>query len=127
MTTRTAPTKRKVKKLPYMLEDGVQRNKQHPDTFYIPSQEERTSLQVGDVAKLVFLYRESDVICGGERMWVLITKVQDDGYEGTLDNKPFMADVLHFGEVVRFKPEHVIDCQTKAEMAAVQQAIAAKN
>ena len=36
----------------YRLADGVEKNRQNPDTYEIPSDSDKAALKVGDVAKL---------------------------------------------------------------------------
>ena len=95
----------------YSLVNAVERNRRTPDTFEIPSQTERHGLCVGDRVKLGFVWtdrRRTLGAPGAERMWVLITRVGDGVYFGTLDNIPAdpFAAVDH-GGVVAFAPEHV--------------------
>ncbi len=54
------------------LGSGVKRNREHPDTFYIPGEEERQAVAPGMDVKLMF--EMSDGFA--ERMWVTITAVK---------------------------------------------------
>lgn len=92
------------------LESAVERHRQSPSQFQIPSEEERAKLQPGDMAKLLFLLLGSDdtgkyVQC--ERMWVTVQETTTTGYEGTLESLPVTSDVLHPGQTIQFRPEHV--------------------
>jgi hypothetical protein len=82
------------------LGNAEERSAQHPTTFHIPSREERTSLNIGEYAKLIFDDRE--------RMWVCVTDIVADGYVGSLANDPVAVDMEH-GDEVRFRPEHIAD------------------
>lgn len=81
------------------LLDGIKRNKQHPDTFEIPTSEEKTALKVGDLVKLCFADKE--------RMWVVVTKVSKTAIEGKLDNHPVIVN-MKLGDKVVFERKHII-------------------
>ncbi len=91
----------------YVLDSGVELNRQYPSTFIIPSKEEISQLKIGDLVKLVF--REDTA---GERMWVKISDISLTGdhnsFVGTLDNEPYELETIKYGDTVIFSPEHVI-------------------
>ncbi len=93
----------------YELESGLVLHQEAPETFWIPSQEEKKQLRVNDIVKLVF--REIEI----ERMWVIITKVEDvEGkltFEGTLDNQPYYLQSIKYQDKVIFNEDHIIDYQ----------------
>jgi hypothetical protein len=100
------------------LESGEQRHADAPDSFWIPTRSERTSLRVGQAAKLLFAIEADDdgqVIVSVERMWVFVREVLDGGdYMGILDNVPGSFDptpdmYLALGVEIPFRAEHVID------------------
>ncbi len=93
---------------PYSLDDGEAVNAEHPDTFPISSAEARSSLNPGDIVKLIFRGSKADGGARVERMWVIVTERTADGYLGTLDNDPFDLVGVVYGDQVAFKPEHVI-------------------
>ena len=93
----------RVKKLKYTLVDGIERNESNPDTFWIPSEESKNSLTVGDMAKLGFLDKGGN----GERMWVEITEKDEDSFKGTLSNQPVFLK-LTYGDKVSFESKHII-------------------
>ncbi len=79
------------------------RNREHPETFHIPTRNERESLMVGDLAKLAWEGAE-----GGERMWLEILEPREPGhYRGKLLNEPQIFRQMHPGDEVRFRPEHI--------------------
>lgn len=88
----------------WYLDNGVDRHGENPETFELPNEGERKSLVPSMFAKLIFLTED-----GGERMWVEVTDVVDDGYVGKLANTPFTIDGLEFGDLVAFGSEHIID------------------
>lgn len=88
----------------YTLNNAEDRNRENPDTFWIPAKHRREYLKTGAIVKLIF--------DGKERMWVTVTERTKTGYEGTLSSIPAdlqTAGKLRYGDVVEFGPEHVID------------------
>jgi hypothetical protein len=102
--------------MPALDEDGWELDNveelhaQHPDTYHIPSRQERSSLRIGNRVKLVFLFltqRKGQEIIQGERMWCTIVEVNDGRYVGTLDNCPVTSEVVQPGDRIEFGPEHI--------------------
>lgn len=91
-------------KASWKLSNSEKTHSKNPDTFWIPDEGERNSLEPGDLAKLVFLGEE-----GGERMWVEVVKATDGGYVGSLANNPLFIYDLEHGDHVSFKAKHVIE------------------
>ena len=91
----------------YVLEDGEERNRQYPDTFEIPSKEERQNLKAGQIVKLMFRIT-ADGETQTERMWVVVKGKEKGGYLGILDNDPECTQKMKSGVEVRFEPRHVI-------------------
>jgi hypothetical protein len=89
----------------WYLVSGVQRNRDYPETFPIPGQEQRTSLQPGDLVKVYFEMKDG----WGERMWVDVTAVKRSHFVGALSNHPVGIPRLHAGDKVKFRPDHIID------------------
>ncbi len=93
------------------LESAEERHAASPATFDIPSLAERSSLTVGQMVKLLFLFRNKDEngesIIDCERMWVTITDVSAHRYTGNLESLPGTSDVISSGEIIEFSPEHV--------------------
>lgn len=92
----------------YELRDGVELNRRNPDTFQIPTEEEKDRLVIEDKVKLIF---EFDNGMGCERMWVEITFIDDNGisFSGILKNSPISNTNLAFNDVVKFERKHIID------------------
>ncbi len=90
----------------FTLIDGVERNAENPDTFEIPTLEERLAVQPGDYAKVGFECEDQDL--GGERMWVQVERIEDGQWIGTLANDPMVIPSLRFGDEVRFEAKHII-------------------
>lgn len=89
------------------LIDGEERAKSSPETFSIPSEDERWGLRVGDFAK-IGLSSEN----GGERFWVKISNVRDSESEECiytgLVNNDLIVFAIPFGSPVEFDPCHVL-------------------
>src|SRR5258705_1093556 len=58
----------------WTLRSGEESHRAHPDKFWIPPLEQRSSLQRGQAARLIFDIEAEDedgkVVVNGERMWV---------------------------------------------------------
>lgn len=93
----------------YTLVDGVAKNREHPETFWIPSEKVKDAVRPGALVKLAF-EPIGDAAVGGERMWVLVMdRFDDDSFLGKLDNQPIFIDDLEFGDIVEFSLENIID------------------
>ena len=85
----------------------------HPDTFRIPTRQERESLSQGDGVKLLFDIetREGGRVIdrGVDRLWVIVRQRTGLEYVGVLDSDPGTAEGLnlHEGDAIAFRPEHV--------------------
>ncbi|MDZ4778573.1 MAG: hypothetical protein SGJ23_17475 [Alphaproteobacteria bacterium] len=99
----------------WTLVSAEERARKYADTFHIPDAKARASLQYGDAARLLFDIetrqggRVADV--GVDRMWVVVLRIDDDGYWGVLDNDPGTAEGLNlnFGDVLCFSDEHICE------------------
>lgn len=87
------------------LSSGVKRNRQYPDTFQIPDEEDRLAVGPGLIVKLMFEMRDG----WGERMWVKVTAVKRRHLVGTLENLPAGIPRLLPGDKIKFKRDHIID------------------
>lgn len=102
----------------WCLEDGEAYHAEAPDTFWIPEQHRRESLEPGDLAKLIFrisVDNAKDNI-SVERMWVLVRERTRDGYLGILDNKPGAIaenDELWLGTELPFSAKNVINIEER--------------
>lgn len=88
------------------LLDAERRHLADPDSFSIPRSDVRSSLQPGDLVKLLFGFGGGDQP-PAERMWVEVLEVQDAGYLGRLENQPQAISDLSPGARVSFEPRHV--------------------
>ncbi|MFG3231697.1 DUF2314 domain-containing protein [Streptomyces antibioticus] len=87
------------------LNSGVEFNRLHPETFWIPSDEEKDALVPGVPVKLMFDMKDG----WGERMWVEVVAVKKRNIIGVLRNDPWGIPRLHHGDRIRFKRDHIID------------------
>ncbi len=93
----------------WKLEDVSDRATDAKYTFYLPSNKALKLLSEGDAVKLVFLCDvENDKGWSAERMWVQITKIGTDGFEGYLDNDPYYIPDIKAGDIVQFQSKHII-------------------
>jgi hypothetical protein len=90
-------------------------------TFFLPSPSEITAVGKGDLVKLMFEYDHETEKWAGERMWVIVTNVGDEGIEGVLDNEPFEpTSNLSAGDTIRFERHNIIAIQRANVEAAPQ-------
>jgi hypothetical protein len=69
----------------------------------IPTKDIRETLEVGEVAKMIFLNDEHKT----EAMWVEVLAHHEGGYSGKLANDPSLMTHLKIGDLVDFGPEHI--------------------
>lgn len=98
----------------WCLEDGEERQREAPDTFWLPELKDRQSLQPGDLVKLIFRIAvdNDEEPVAVERMWVIVRERVGDRYLGILDNDPRAIgenEELWSGVELPFSPRHVID------------------
>lgn len=92
----------------YKIASGVEKHRASPDTFWIPSDDDKAGIQVGDYAKMIF---NSDDGGSNERMWVKVTARDGDSFKGTLANKPYGLP-LKYGADIEFGPDNIIEILT---------------
>jgi hypothetical protein len=94
------------------LEDVVAAARMNPETFFIPSFEERCAVEIGRLARLHFvLSSPGPDDPRAERMWVEVENRQGVGastrYRGALTNEPVYIRDLRAGDKVEFGPDHI--------------------
>ncbi|MEV3993363.1 DUF2314 domain-containing protein [Streptomyces sp. NPDC049837] len=87
------------------LASGVKFNRLYPQSFWIPSAEEKQALRPGVPVKLMFNMRNG----WGERMWVEIVAIKRRKLIGVLHNQPMGIPRLDHGDKIHFKFDHIID------------------
>ncbi|PPG98304.1 hypothetical protein C5C00_03895 [Rathayibacter rathayi] len=97
----------------WTLGDGRARHQKHPDSFWAPSDAELELLEPGDVVKLMFECKGRRTYgldgCSGERMWVVVTAIDGERFEGTLSNQPAVWNHLEYGDKIKFSAKHITD------------------
>jgi hypothetical protein len=80
--------------------DAQQMKKEHPETFYAPTQEELDKIKIRDYAK---------VCVGRERFWVKVLKIEDETITGTIDNDLVFTHEhgLKFDDVISFEKKNI--------------------
>lgn len=89
----------------WRLGDGVDRHERHPDTFEIPSDDDKAAIEPGMIVKLMFEMRDG----WGERMWVRVKRLKGKRLVGELVNDPVGIPRLLYGDEITFTRDHVID------------------
>ena len=89
----------------YYLIDCELRNKQFPDSFFLPEHNEIASIKPGDCVQLIFNDKE--------RMWVQVTHRDKDNFEGTLSSFPLIIDTVQFGDIITFKTKYICQVEDK--------------
>jgi len=91
------------------LADAEQIAKGAKYTFYKPSKAVYEKLQPGNVVKLIFEFESEDEDTpSGERMWVIITEINNGKYKGTLANEPFYIEDLEYEDEIEFEEKHIV-------------------
>ena len=84
----------------HKLIDAEARHRENPDTFEIPSLEDRENLQPGWLVKLI--------LEPGERLWFEVIECYRAGaYVGKLRNTPVGHVGVRHGDSIVFHPKHV--------------------
>ena len=99
------------------LLDAEAQHEAFPDTFPIPTSDERQALRAGDMVKLVFVLDPPPTSGpNAERMWVEVrTALPDNTYEGWLTNRPKVVTSLEPSSVVAFDARHVAGIALRKE------------
>jgi hypothetical protein len=90
------------------LEDGEEKNRQHPDTFQIPSDALKRSLRKGDHVK---------VIAHPERFWVEVLEARWPQFKGTVLNDLYFTQIhgIEHGDELSFEARHIVNVKTVEE------------
>ena len=104
----------------WSLDDGEERHREAPTTFWIPALSDRQALQKGDWAKLIFRIAvgNSDEPVSVERMWVIVRERVPGGYIGMLDNEPDAIsenEEFWVGAELPFQYRHIIGIEKRTE------------
>ena len=92
----------------YIIDDPRPIAEDAPYTFYIPSASKLESIEIGDEVQVIFrsvpIYRY-----GGERMWVMLDKIEGENLSGLLSNEPEDMPQLKKGTRIDFFRWQIID------------------
>lgn len=84
--------------------DAEKRNKMNPDSFYIPSAEERNNVDADWLVKVIY---------NNERFWVQVVDAFMDGtkklYAGIVDNILINSADINYLSLVIVEPKHIIE------------------
>jgi hypothetical protein len=89
----------------YTFINGVEMNKQYPDTFWIPSDEEKDEITAEASVKIGITFEHDE---GGERFWVLVKEVTETGFKVTVDNHLVSYGAPEYEEELEISREHVL-------------------
>jgi hypothetical protein len=91
------------------LEDVTEIAKESPYTFYLPSETVIRKIVPGNIVKLMFSCDiENEQGWSAERMWVIVTEIQDGVFKGTLDNDPSYIPDLKYQDIIQFQSIHIM-------------------
>lgn len=92
----------------FYLENVIEKNRQFPRTFLIPTQEEIDRLEIGNLIKLVFVMEEpQDNGCRAEKMWVKVISIEKNKFTGILDNEPYYLKSIKAGDIITFETKNI--------------------
>ncbi len=97
-----------------LVEGGTVKEPKPP--FEIPSVSEREHLKIGYFVKLIFRIT-IDSKSFNERMWVKVTEIKPEYYEGFLANDPYCTNEIKCGLRVQFHSGHVIQIASTPPIA----------
>ena len=104
------------------IECGLDHHRRWPESFQVPSDEEKAELRPGDLVKLQWSVKR--YAASGERMWVEITGRDGDRFIGRLTSLPVFVH-RDPGETVRFRVDDIIDCDLSDDDGADNEGAAA--
>ena len=91
-------------------------------TFYKPSKEVVSLLNVGNQAKLIFSFESDDPEDpSAERMWVEITERIENKFIGYLDNDPAYIKDLNYKDIIEFSEIHIVDTDLDDPIPAISE------
>lgn len=99
-------------KTPKLL-SAEEANQQSPETFHIPTLQQRLTIPPGTLVKLMFAVPPQEGYPNAERMWVLVATATMMGkvtrYVGMIQNDPGFIEGLAYGDVIKFTSAHIVD------------------
>ncbi|UDL15916.1 hypothetical protein QEH42_gp302 [Microbacterium phage Pumpernickel] len=92
--------------LTFSLVDGVKLHEARPKTFFVPSDEVKANIEVGDRVRLIFDHEEVDL--PQEQLWVTVTKAKNPKFVGTLNDWSLFKPALKMGLEIDFRAENIV-------------------
>lgn len=93
----------------YEIDDPVQRALECPYTFFLPSADLIDAVREGDCVKVVVRAVPPSEKYDAERMWICVTAIGADWFEGTLDSVPQDMPLLKLGMPMKVPKTAVIE------------------
>lgn len=92
------------------LIDGLERVKESPKTFEVPSDFLKASVAAGDYVKVGIEVSDPAAPFAAERFWVIVKAITDDGFEGVVNNDLTMTDFhgVKCDDPIRFEARHIL-------------------
>ena len=84
---------------------------ENPYTFFLPDPADVERVEPGDLIKAIFREKAGGRKYDGERMWVLVDRIDDGILHGILDNEPHDMPLIARGDKVSVPITHVISVQ----------------
>lgn len=92
----------------YTILDCEMEYQKFPRTFVIPTKQEIQALQIGDFVRLIFrMTAPLENGCQGERLWVEITQITGNGFQGLLRSIPKVIMELSEKETICFTANQI--------------------
>lgn len=98
------------------LIDGEEMHRLYPDTFWIPSKEEKDAVKLCDLVKVILTDDNGHY---GVKVWVSVAQIHDDKMEGLIANHPIISTYGRYGDRVQFEKKNIIDIQILKEQDKV--------
>jgi hypothetical protein len=96
------------------LLNGVEMNKQNPNTFHIPSDEEKSNIEVGDVVKVVDTENS-------ERFWVIVKEfISDELMVCEIDNELINNQPYSLGDKIFVTKDNIINIYNEKSLDGKQ-------
>lgn len=92
----------------YTLINGIEMNKLYPDTFSIPSMQQKQNLKVGNSVKIGVCPIKGQ---NNERFWMTVSEISDDTIIGIVDNDLILSEFhgIFYKDTMIVKFENILD------------------
>jgi len=111
----------------YYLENIPARHNENPRQFLKPTDAEIENLKPGDVVRLFFVFNFTTVDgCLAERLWVEITDIEGENFEGDLTNTPVFIKDVQAGDPITFTKNNIATVFVESPIDETKKAIISK-